>query len=278
MNVIPSRRSGEVVSAMLHHPAVRKLSFTGSTEVGRGLLREAADCIVNCSMELGGNAPFLVFDDADIDAAVAGAMIAKMRNGGEACTAANRFYAHEKIYDEFASKFSAAMEAFKVGPGLEEGVQLGPMVNEWAIKDIDALVQDATQRGSEVLTGGAPLDRQGYYYPPTVLGNVPDEANIMHDEVFGPVAPIVAFSDDDEVIAKANDTEYGLVSYLYTKNLKRGMSVSERLDAGMIGLNRGLVSDPAAPFGGSKQSGLGREGSHEGMREYMETKYIAVEW
>lgn len=278
MNVIPSRRSGEVVSAMLHHPAVRKLSFTGSTEVGRGLLREASDCIVNCSMELGGNAPFLVFDDADIDAAVAGAMIAKMRNGGEACTAANRFYAHEKIYDEFAGKFSAAMEAFKVGPGLEEGVQLGPMVNEWAIKDIDALVQDATQRGSEVLTGGAPLERQGYYYPPTVLGNVPEDANIMHDEVFGPVAPIVAFSDDDEVIAKANNTEYGLVSYLYTKNLKRGMSVSERLDAGMIGLNRGLVSDPAAPFGGSKQSGLGREGSHEGMREYMETKYVAVEW
>ncbi|MGI9260247.1 MAG: NAD-dependent succinate-semialdehyde dehydrogenase [Gammaproteobacteria bacterium] len=278
MNVIPSRRSGEVVSAMLHHPAVRKLSFTGSTEVGRGLLREASDCIVNCSMELGGNAPFLVFDDADIDAAVAGAMIAKMRNGGEACTAANRFYAHEKIYDEFADKFSAAMEAFKVGPGLEDGVQLGPMVNEWAIKDIDALVQDATQRGSDVLTGGAPLDRQGYYYPPTVLGNVPEDAKIMHDEVFGPVAPIVAFRDDDEVIAKANDTEYGLVSYLYTKNLKRGMSVSERLDAGMIGLNRGLVSDPAAPFGGSKQSGLGREGSHEGMREYMETKYIAVEW
>jgi len=278
MNVIPSRRSGEVVSAMLHHPYVRKLSFTGSTEVGRGLLREAADCIVNCSMELGGNAPFLVFDDADIDAAVAGAMIAKMRNGGEACTAANRFYAHEKIYDEFADKFSASMEAFKVGPGLEEGVQLGPMVNEWAIKDIDALVQDATKRGAHVLTGGAPLERTGYYYPPTVLGNVAEDANIMHDEVFGPVAPIVAFSEDDEAIDKANDTEYGLVSYLYTKNLKRGMAVSERLDAGMIGLNRGLVSDPAAPFGGSKQSGLGREGSHEGMREYMETKYIAVEW
>jgi succinate-semialdehyde dehydrogenase/glutarate-semialdehyde dehydrogenase len=278
MNVIPSRRSGEVVSAMLHHPAVRKLSFTGSTEVGRGLLKEAADCVVNCSMELGGNAPFLVFDDADIDAAVAGAMIAKMRNGGEACTAANRFYAHERVYDEFAEKFSAAMAAFKVGPGLEPGVELGPMVNEWAIKDMDALVQDATVKGAEVLTGGAPLERTGYYYPPTVLGNVPADANILREEVFGPVAPIVSFSDDDEVVAKANDTEYGLVSYLYTQDIGRGMAISERLDAGMIGLNRGLVSDPAAPFGGSKQSGLGREGSHDGMMEYMEKKYIAVAW
>jgi succinate-semialdehyde dehydrogenase/glutarate-semialdehyde dehydrogenase len=278
MNVIPSRRSGEVVSAMLHHPAVRKLSFTGSTEVGRSLLKEAADCVVNCSMELGGNAPFLVFDDADIDSAVAGAMIAKMRNGGEACTAANRFYAHERVYDEFAEKFSAAMAAFKVGPGLEPGVELGPMVNEWAIKDIDTLVQDATAKGSEVLTGGAPLDRTGYYYPPTVLGNVPADANILREEVFGPVAPIVSFSDDDEAVAQANDTEYGLVSYLYTQDIGRGMAISERLDAGMIGLNRGLVSDPAAPFGGSKQSGLGREGSHDGMMEYMEKKYIAVAW
>jgi succinate-semialdehyde dehydrogenase/glutarate-semialdehyde dehydrogenase len=278
MNVIPSRRSGEVVSAMLHHPAVRKLSFTGSTEVGRSLLKEAADCVVNCSMELGGNAPFLVFDDADIDAAVAGAMIAKMRNGGEACTAANRFYAHERVYDEFAEKFSAAMAAFKVGPGLEPGVELGPMVNEWAIKDMDALVQDATAKGSELLTGGAPLDRTGYYYPPTVLGNVPADANILREEVFGPVAPIVSFSDDDEAVKQANDTEYGLVSYLYTQDIGRGMAISERLDAGMIGLNRGLVSDPAAPFGGSKQSGLGREGSHDGMMEYMEKKYIAVAW
>ena len=238
MNVVPSRRSGEVVSAMLHHPLTRKLSFTGSTEVGRGLLREAADCVVNCSMELGGNAPFLVFDDADIDDAVVGAMIAKMRNGGEACTAATRYYAH----------------------------------------DIDRLVEDATTKGSELLTGGAPLERKGYYYPPTVLGNVPPEADILREEVFGPVAPIVSFSDDDEVIALANDTEFGLVSYLYTQDVGRGMAISERLDAGMIGLNRGLVSDPAAPFGGSKQSGLGREGSHEGMREYMETKYIAVAW
>ena len=278
MNVVPSRRSGEVVDAMLHHPLARKLSFTGSTEVGRALLRAASDCIVDCSMELGGNAPFLVFDDADIDEAVQGAMLAKMRNGGEACTAANRFYAHRSIYAEFTDKFAAAMEAIKVGPGLEPGVELGPMVNAWAIKDIHRLVDDATSRGSEVLTGGAPLDRVGHYYPPTVLAEVPAEADILREEVFGPVAPVVPFSDDDEVIHAANDTEYGLVSYLYTGNLKRGMAVSERLDAGMIGLNRGLVSDPAAPFGGTKQSGLGREGSHEGMMEYMETKYIAVEW
>lgn len=205
-------------------------------------------------------------------------MIAKMRNGGEACTAANRFYAHRAIYEEFTDKFAAAMEAVKVGPGLEPGVELGPMVNAWAIKDIHRLVDDATSRGSEVVTGGAPLDRVGHYYPPTVLSQVPQSAEILREEVFGPVAPVVPFSDDDEVIHAANDTEYGLVSYLYTGNLKRGMAVSERLEAGMIGLNRGLVSDPAAPFGGSKQSGLGREGSHEGMMEYMETKYIAVEW
>ena len=278
MNVVPSRRSGEVVSAMLHHPLVRKLSFTGSTEVGRALLKEAADCVVNCSMELGGNAPFLVFEDADIDAAVEGAMIAKMRNGGEACTAANRFHVHEKVYAEFSEKFAAAMNAFKVGPGLESGVELGPMINEWAIKDIDTLVQDAKAKGSKILAGGAPLERTGYYYPPTVLSNVPSDANILREEVFGPVAPLVSFSDDDEAIHAANDTEYGLVAYLYTQDLKRGMAISERLDAGMIGLNRGLVSDPAAPFGGTKQSGLGREGSHEGMMEYMEKKYIAVEW
>jgi len=277
VNVVPSRRY-EAVGAMLRHPAVRKLSFTGSTEVGRSLLKEAAECVVNCSMELGGNAPFLVLDDADVDAAVAGAMIAKMRNGGEACTAANRFYAHGRVYDEFTDKFSAAMSALKVGPGLEPGVELGPMVNEWAIKDIDRLVQDAIDKGSEVITGGAPLERAGYYYPPTVLGAVPADANILREEVFGPVAPIVSFTDDDEVIAAANDTEYGLVSYLYTSNLARGMAVSERLDAGMVGLNRGLVSEAAAPFGGVKQSGLGREGSHEGMMEYMEKKYIAAEW
>ena len=184
----------------------------------------------------------------------------------------------EMCIRDSTEKFAAAMAAMKVGPGLEPGVELGPMVNAWAIKDIDRLVEDAKSKGSNVLTGGAPLDRIGHYYPPTVLGSVPGEADILKEEVFGPVAPVVSFSDDEEVVAAANDTEYGLVSYLYTGSLKRGMAVSERLDAGMIGLNRGLVSDPAAPFGGTKQSGLGREGSHEGMMEYMETKYIATDW
>lgn len=277
LNILTGK-SAEIGSELTGNPVVRKITFTGSTEIGKMLMEQAASTVKKVTMELGGNAPFLVFDDADIDAAVEGAMIAKMRNGGEACTAANRFYAHRAIYDEFTGKFAAAMEAVKVGPGLEPGVELGPMVNAWAIKDIHRLVDDATSRGSEVVTGGAPLDRVGYYYPPTVLSQVPQAADILREEVFGPVAPVVPFSDDDEVIDAANDTEYGLVSYLYTGSLKRGMAVSERLEAGMIGLNRGLVSDPAAPFGGSKQSGLGREGSHEGMMEYMETKYIAVEW
>ncbi len=278
VNVVPSRRSGEVVSAMLHHPLVRKLSFTGSTEVGRALLKEAADCVLNTSMELGGNAPFLVFDDADIDAAVAGAMVAKMRNGGEACTAANRFYVHANVADEFTEKFSAAMKAMKVGPGLDPSVDLGPMVNQWAIEDIDRLVQDATGKGSQVVTGGAPMEGTGFFYPPTVLSCVPNDSNCLREEIFGPVAPIVTFTDDDEAIAAANDTEYGLIAYLFSGNLGRGMAVAERLDAGMIGVNRGLVSDPAAPFGGTKQSGLGREGSHDGLHEYMEKKYIGVEW
>ncbi len=278
VNVVPSRSSGAVVSAMLHHPAVRKLSFTGSTEVGRVLLKEAADCVLNTSMELGGNAPFLIFDDADVDAAVAGAMIAKMRNGGEACTAANRFYVHDKVANEFTDKFSAAMKRLKMGPGLDPEVELGPMVNRAAIEDIDGLVQDATGKGSEVVTGGAPSGGTGFFYPPTVLSCVPNDSSILKEEIFGPVAPIVTFSDDDEVIAHANDTEYGLIAYLFSGSLSRGMAIAERLEAGMIGLNRGLVSDPAAPFGGVKQSGLGREGSHDGMMEYMEKKYIGVEW
>jgi succinate-semialdehyde dehydrogenase/glutarate-semialdehyde dehydrogenase len=278
VNVVPSRRSGEVVNAMLHHPLVRKLSFTGSTEVGRALLKEAADTVLNTSMELGGNAPFLVFDDADIDAAVGGAMIAKMRNGGEACTAANRFYVHERVADEFTDKFSKAMKAMKVGRGLDPDVQLGPMVNKRAVEDIDALVQDATRRGSEIVIGGAPIPGKGFFYPPTVLSCVPKDASMLKEEIFGPVAPIVTFSDDDEAIAAANDTEYGLIAYLFSGNLARGMRVAERIEAGMIGVNRGLVSDPAAPFGGVKQSGLGREGSHDGMMEYMEKKYIGVEW
>jgi succinate-semialdehyde dehydrogenase/glutarate-semialdehyde dehydrogenase len=278
VNVLPSRSSGKVVSHMLHDPRVRKISFTGSTEVGRLLLREASDCIVNCSMELGGNAPFLVFDDANIDDAVAGAMVAKMRNGGEACTAANRFYVHKSVVNEFSEKFTTAMAKLKVGPGLDPSVELGPMINEQAIDDIDRLVSDAINKGAEPLTGGKRMDQKGFYYPPTVLGAVNSDSQILREEIFGPVAPIVTFNDDDEAISAANNTEYGLISYLYTSDLKRGLQISEKLDAGMIGLNRGMVSDPAAPFGGVKQSGLGREGSHDGLHEYMEKKYISLNW
>ena len=277
-NVIPSRRSGAVVSAMLHDPRVRVVSFTGSTEVGRKLLHEAADNVVKPAMELGGNAPFLVFEDADIDAAIEGAMIAKMRNMGEACTAANRFYVHEKVHDEFAKKLTAKMAGLKMGNGLDDGVALGPLVNAEGRDKVVQLVDDAVKKGAKVLTGGKRPDGPGYFYPATVLGNVPDNAAMLREEIFGPVAPIQTFKSEDEAIKKANDTEYGLVAYLYTKDLGRGMRVSERLDFGMIGLNRGLVSDPAAPFGGTKQSGIGREGAHEGLMEFMETQYVSVTW
>jgi succinate-semialdehyde dehydrogenase/glutarate-semialdehyde dehydrogenase len=278
VNVIPSRRSGPVVSAMLHDPRVRVVSFTGSTEVGRKLLHEAADNILKPAMELGGNAPFIVFDDADIDAAIEGAMIAKMRNMGEACTAANRFYVHEKVHDEFAKKLTAKMGALKMGNGLDDGVALGPLVNAEGRDKVMELVDDAVARGAKVLTGGKKPDGAGYFYPATVLTNVPDGAKMLNEEIFGPVASIQTFKSEDEAIKRANDTEYGLVAYLYTRDLSRGMRVSEKLDFGMVGLNRGLVSDPAAPFGGTKQSGLGREGAHEGLMEFMETQYISVNW
>ena len=278
VNVIPSRRSGPVVSAMLHDPRVRIVSFTGSTEVGRKLLHEAADNIVKPAMELGGNAPFLVFEDADIDAAIEGAMIAKMRNMGEACTAANRFYVHEKVHDTFAKKLTDKMNALKMGNGLTEGVALGPLVNAETRDKVQALVDDAVKKGAKITTGGKAPSGKGYFYPATVLTNVPDSANLLRDEIFGPVAPIQTFKTDEEAIQRANDTEYGLVAYLYTKDLARGMRVAEKLDFGMIGLNRGLVSDPAAPFGGMKQSGLGREGAHEGLMEFLETQYVSVTW
>ncbi|HEX7115729.1 MAG TPA: NAD-dependent succinate-semialdehyde dehydrogenase [Steroidobacter sp.] len=278
VNVIPSSRSGKVVGAMLHDPRVRKLSFTGSTEVGRVLLAQAADCVVSSSMELGGNAPFLVFDDADIDAAVQGAMIAKMRNGGQACTAANRFLVQKGIAPAFVQRFTEAMRAVKIGNGLESGVGLGPLINAAAVNTVQGLVDEAIGAGARALTGGRRIDGPGYFYPPTVLDRVPHSARILKQEIFGPVAPIVEFTDEEEAIALANDTEYGLISYLYTSDLKRGLRVAERLEAGMIGLNRGLVSDPAAPFGGVKQSGLGREGSHDGLMEFLEKKYVAVEW
>src|SRR5271170_5977401 len=278
VNVIPSRSSGKVVSAMLHDPRVRVVSFTGSTEVGRKLLHEAADSIVKPAMELGGNAPFIVFDDADIDAAIDGAMIAKMRNMGEACTAANRFYVHEKVHDEFARKLTAKMSGLKMGNGLDDGVALGPLVNKDGRDKVIELVDDAVKKGAKVLTGGKAPAGPGFFYPATVLANVADDSKMLSEEIFGPVASIQSFKSEDEVITRANDTEYGLVAYLYTKDLSRGMRVSEQLDFGMIGLNRGLVSDPAAPFGGTKQSGLGREGAHEGLMEFMETQYIAVSW
>jgi succinate-semialdehyde dehydrogenase/glutarate-semialdehyde dehydrogenase len=229
-------------------------------------------------MELGGNAPFIVFEDADIDAAIDGAMIAKMRNMGEACTAANRFYVHEKVQDEFTKKLTAKMAGLKMGNGLDDGVALGPLVNAEGRDKVIELVDDAVSKGAKILTGGKRPEGPGYFYPATVLSNVPDGAKMLSEEIFGPVASLQTFKDEAEVIHRANDTEYGLVAYLYTKDLGRGMRVSEKLDFGMIGLNRGLVSDPAAPFGGTKQSGVGREGAHEGMLEFMETQYIAVSW
>jgi succinate-semialdehyde dehydrogenase/glutarate-semialdehyde dehydrogenase len=278
INVVPARRSGAVVSAMVHDPRVRKLSFTGSTEVGRVLLKEAADNVVNHSMELGGNAPFLVFADADMDAALEGAMIAKMRNGGEACTAANRFYVEESVAEEFSTRLAEKMGALKVGPGTESGTQVGPLVNDAAVEKVDKLVRGALDGGARALIGGAVPDRTGCYYDPTVLVDVPADAAILKEEIFGPVAPIVTFTDEADAVRWANDTEYGLVSYVYTGDLARGLRVSEALESGMVGLNRGLVSDPAAPFGGVKQSGIGREGGHEGLLDYTESKYIAVTW
>jgi succinate-semialdehyde dehydrogenase/glutarate-semialdehyde dehydrogenase len=278
VSVLPARRSGAVVSAMVHDPRVRKLSFTGSTEVGRVLLKEAADQVVNCSMELGGNAPFLVFEDADMDAAIDGAMIAKMRNAGEACTAANRFYVHADVAEDFSRRLAERMKALTVGPGTHDDTQVGPLVNEESAAKVDELVKGAVSAGARVVLGGERPDREGFYYSPTVLLDVPRGADILGEEIFGPVAPVLTFTDEDDAVAMANDTEYGLVSYVYTRDLARGLRVSERLDAGMVGLNRGLVSDPAAPFGGTKQSGIGREGGHEGMLDYMESKYVAVSW
>ena len=278
VNVIPSRSSGKVVSAMLHDPRVRVLSFTGSTEVGRKLLQEAADNVIKPAMELGGNAPFIVFEDADIDAAVDGAMIAKMRNMGEACTAANRFLVHAKVQEEFSKKLTERMQALKLGNGLDDGVAVGPLINQEGRDKVVALVEDAVKKGARVLTGGKLPDGKGYFYPPTVLVDVPDGAKMLDEEIFGPVAAIQSFTSEEEAIRRANDTIYGLVAYLYTRDLARGMRVSEQLECGMVGLNRGLVSDPAAPFGGMKQSGIGREGAHEGLMEFLQTQYISTNW
>jgi succinate-semialdehyde dehydrogenase/glutarate-semialdehyde dehydrogenase len=278
VNVLPSRSSGAVVSAMLHDPRVRKLSFTGSTEVGRLLLAQAADQVVNTSMELGGNAPFLVFADADLDAALEGAMVAKMRNAGEACTAANRFYVESGVAAEFSRQLAERMSALVVGPGAQAGTEVGPLINEDAVAKVDGLVQAAIGHGARAVVGGSRPNRPGFYFEPTVLVDVRPDSAILREEIFGPVAPIVTFEAEAEAVALANATEYGLVAYLYTADLARGLRVSEALEYGMIGLNRGLVSDPAAPFGGVKQSGIGREGGHDGILDYLESKYIAVQW
>jgi len=273
VNVITTHTSGKVSGPIIADPRLRKLSFTGSTEVGRKLLEQAAANILRTSMELGGNAPFLIFDDADLGAAVDGAMIAKFRNIGQACTAANRFIVHEAIADEFAARVTERVQAFKVGRGTEEGVQIGPLINADAVEKADALVRDATYRGAKVLTGGQPIDGRGTFYEPTVVTGVRPGSEILREEIFGPVLSIVTFGDEDEAVRIANDTEYGLVGYAYTKDLARGQRLIESLQTGMLGLNVGVVSNAAAPFGGVKQSGIGREGGFEGIREYLSTKY-----
>ena len=278
VNIVPSRRSGEVARALLADERVRKLSFTGSTEVGRTLLATAAETVVSCSMELGGNAPFVVFADADLEAAVDGAMVAKMRNGGEACTAANRFYVEAPVAGRFAELLAARMGSLRMGRGLDDGVQLGPLVNASSRDKVRELVDDARADGAEAVVGGEDPGGTGFFYPATVLAGVPPAAALLRTEIFGPVAPIVSFADESEAVALANQTEYGLASYVYTGDLARGLRVAEAIETGMVGLNRGLVSDPAAPFGGVKQSGLGREGGHDGMLEYLEQKYIACTW
>jgi len=278
VNVLPSSRSSVISNTILADARVGKLSFTGSTEVGRVLLAKASERIVNCSMELGGNAPFIVLDDADLDAAVAGAMIAKMRNAGESCIGANRFHVHSAIADEFAERFAAEMAKLKTGPGLQEGVDVGPLVNASTRDKVATLVDDAVARGARVLTGGKQPDGPGFFYEPTVITGIDPQAEILHTEIFGPVAPIVAFDDVDEAVELANATIFGLAAYVFSGNVGRAMAVARRIDAGIIGVNRGFVSDPAAPFGGMKQSGIGREGSQDGMHEFLEKKYLAVDW
>ncbi len=278
VNVLPSRRTGALVDHMLHDPRVRVISFTGSTSVGRKLLHSAADQVLKPAMELGGNAPLIVFEDADLDTAVTGAMQAKMRNLGEACTAANRIYVHADIVGAFTEKFTQAMAALKVGDGMQDGIDVGPLVNADTRDKVAAFVADAVAKGAKVELGGETPQGRGFFYPPTVLSNVSETADCVHDEIFGPVAAIQTFTGQDDVIARANATEYGLVAYVFSADMKRALQVCERLDYGMVGLNRGLVSDPAAPFGGTKQSGLGREGGHEGMLEFMETQYISASW
>jgi succinate-semialdehyde dehydrogenase/glutarate-semialdehyde dehydrogenase len=276
LNLITASSSGETMGPLIADPRLRKMSFTGSTEVGRKLMEQASQNLLRLSMELGGNAPFIVFDDADIDSAVEGAVIAKMRNVGEACTAANRFHVAGPVADQFAEKLAEKLGSMKVGRGTEDDVEVGPLIDDDQRSKVAELVDDAVERGAKAVVGGHTRDGAGYFYDPTVLADVPDGARLLKEEIFGPVAPVKGFDDEDEAIAAANDTEFGLVAYVYTSNLKRALRVVERLETGMVGLNQGMVSNAAAPFGGIKQSGFGREGGVEGIEEYLETKYVAV--
>src|SRR5215208_5670926 len=276
VNVLTSSKSSDVSKPIISDPRLRKLTFTGSTEVGKMLVEQSAPGLLRTSMELGGNAPFIVFPDADVDAAVEGAVIAKMRNIGEACTAANRFHVAGKVADEFSEKLAAKLGEMKVGRGVEEDVKVGPLIDDNQRGKVAELVDDATGKGAQILVGGQARDGAGYFYEPTVLGGVTADARLLKEEIFGPVAPVISFDDEQAAIAAANDTEYGLVAYVYTSDLKRAFRVCEGLETGMIGLNQGMVSNAAAPFGGVKASGFGREGGKEGIAEYLETKYIAM--
>ncbi|GAB4589143.1 NAD-dependent succinate-semialdehyde dehydrogenase [Nocardia sp. IFM 10818] len=276
LSVITTSRSGAATAPLLTDPRLRKLTFTGSTPVGKKLVESSAHGLLRTSMELGGNAPFVVFDDADIDAAVQGAVLAKLRNGGEACTAANRFHVQNSVREEFTEKLVAAMAEYKLGAGTDPATTLGPLINENQLDTVSELVDDAVAAGAQVKLGGKAPGGPGWYYPATVLTDIPPQARILREEVFGPVAPIVGFDTEEEGLAAANDTEFGLVAYLFTKSLDRALRIAEGLETGMVGVNRGVISDPAAPFGGVKQSGFGREGGFEGIEEYLNTKYIAL--
>jgi succinate-semialdehyde dehydrogenase/glutarate-semialdehyde dehydrogenase len=276
LNLVTARSSGETMAPLIADQRLRKLSFTGSTEVGRALMKQASDTLLRLSMELGGNAPFLVFEDADLEAAVQGAVIAKMRNIGEACTAANRFHVAGSVADEFARRLADRLGSMKVGRGTEDGVEVGPLIDAIQRDKVAELVDDASGKGAKVLVGGHARDGAGYFYDPTVITDVPDDARLLKEEIFGPVAPVKGFGSEDEAVAAANDTEFGLVAYIFTRDVKRALRVAERLETGMVGLNQGIVSNPAAPFGGIKQSGFGREGGVEGINEYLDTKYVAI--